>query len=196
MSAGLRNRRPGWSDHPAVADLRRYGEFLAAQARKSGVGYREALGSGIDLDAFERPGACTVRGTPVSYTHLDVYKRQPVCGRHPGLREVFERRQGNAQQADLLRGGERGRHGRSVHAVVDVVLDELCLLYTSYTWLDDEPNGSTSGTAEADDATVLVARGWAAGGVICAVAAAAAVALAASCGAAALAVGWETCAGC
>lgn len=63
MSDGLRNRRPGWSDHPAVADPRRYGEFLAAQARKSGVGYREALGSGIDLDAFERPGACTARGT-------------------------------------------------------------------------------------------------------------------------------------
>ena len=53
------------------------------------------------------------------------YRGFPGHGRHRRLREVLERRQGNPEQAHLLRGRERRRHRGSGPAVVQLLFHQL-----------------------------------------------------------------------
>ena len=61
-AAGL----PGnFARRPGVSDPGRYRAFLESSGSKSGVSYRQALSSGLDLDAFRRAGSGAVGGTLV-----------------------------------------------------------------------------------------------------------------------------------
>ena len=61
----------------------------------------------------------SLKGNPVSYTHLDVYKRQDTYGE-------ASVRKGLAQVVSLLRGQEVGY--QDIRAAIENV---TCLLYTS-----------------------------------------------------------------